>query len=243
MKRSFIVISSLLLFCLIFNPAYSFALSKLVIQPIHVVNGNFNELTYESELDKIWAQAAIDIEFLDFTTFDAPGFQSITSDSELNSFFSVAEGKNSDPQVINIWFCDTINIYGGIGGYTNGIGSNEILISSSSVINGNLFGVLAHEIGHSLGLNHYDDPWGFFGNPFTDRYNLMSTLYGVPYGITSDDIYPDGDGYFRLTSGQIFTAQSSPYLKDSAPLPEPATMLLLGLGLIGLAGVRRKYTK
>jgi len=153
MKRTGIVICALLSICLIFIPAHSFALSKLVIQPIHVASGNPSELIYESELDKIWAQADIDIEFLDFTTYNAPGYQFITSQSELDNFFlDAAVVKSSDTQAINIWFCNYLVINGSpIAGYTNGIGSNEILISSS----GNLFGVLAHEIGHSLGLRSH----------------------------------------------------------------------------------------
>ncbi len=45
----------------------------------------------------------------------------------------------------------------------------------------------------------------------------------------------DGDGYFSVSEIQAFG--------EAAPVPEPATMILFGSGLIGLAGLKRKVTK
>jgi hypothetical protein len=51
-----------------------------------------------------------------------------------------------------------------------------------------------------------------------------------------DTVYEDANGIFHWTdlSGDQFTGYST---------PEPTTMLLLVLGLMGLAGVRRKFKK
>jgi hypothetical protein len=46
---------------------------------------------------------------------------------------------------------------------------------------------------------------------------------------------PSGAAFYATIS---YTTGGGP-----APAPEPATMLLLGLGLVGLTGVKRKFKK
>ena len=69
-----------------------------------------------------------------------------------------------------------------------------------------------------------------------------------PYDWDSDKLFADVSMAYswmeNIAPGQFnWSLEGYDYLGTQAPIPEPATMLLLGSGLVGLAGFRRKIRR
>jgi hypothetical protein len=78
-----------------------------------------------------------------------------------------------------------------------------------------------------------------------DAFNAPLTVpfdktWNIPFGSVDFTYFSGLPHYFYIGYGCHFTHDWSKVEITQRSVPEPTTMLLLGLGLIGLAGVRRK---
>jgi len=106
--------------------------------------------------------------------------------------------------------------------FGGGGGGNQLITTNWSLIQGNTYDLISVDPSNSMWVDYTN--W-----PTSNAQIQVNGGYSFDHDLQSSY-------WFHFT--ELTTTDSG-----ASPVPEPATMLLLGLGLVGLAGVRRKFKK
>ncbi len=175
---------------------------------------------HEAALDAIFSQASfgentIDIRFNDAKKIHNGNLQAIDSEAEWNTLVGLAP--EASPTV-NLFFLDGVNWCGSTGIWAGcGQHPGNVIAVNATMVAGQ-FGaeIIAHELGHNLGLDHFDD--------------VPNLMHSTTYGNTSLDA---AQAASILQSALVQTdAAGKRYIAITPILvPEPQVLALMLCGL------------
>ncbi len=207
---------------------------------------SFNDLA----MDGIFSQASfgshpIDIRFNPSLSVVAPTLQSIDSNAEFdgvsNSLMALVGQLAIPVNTVSIFFVDAIKYCGGPGTNIIGCGSQPghlIALDSSAAAGAHGAALMAHELGHNLGLGHLAGDSNLMNGSITGNTTLTASQIGTFLNLSTGAslnpiVQKDGAGlYISITPIAVMAV--------AAPVPEPQTWAMFALGLASVAGLARR---
>ncbi|MBI2801819.1 MAG: PEP-CTERM sorting domain-containing protein [Gammaproteobacteria bacterium] len=196
--------------------------------------------TNELALDSVFSQAllvnrTIDIRFDPIVSIVNSSLLTIDTSTQLDTLFGLAPKLSP---TVNLFFVDNLSFCGGTSNPNligcGDISGNRIVVKSGSAAGGNGGALIAHELGHNLGLDHLFPDSGtnlmnatISGNTSLDQAQVDAIL-GSPL------IQFAGSQRFIDITPILITAVAA------VPLPAGSLLLLSALLVIGFVASRRR---